>query len=429
MTNSLLQNYLTSQHLRTSNDDDVTRLNRAITEVVKRLKKKKTKIIPFTLVGLDPLIDENDPVVLEVEKILISKWPAFKNSVTNTGEIATTYIRVVILEALNRLIKEEDLAAIIWHTSRDVVSFFNMSEEREIIGPFLKEIGNKIEALSHNHWSINHAVDPDSFEAINIEIKSVEIPSISKDDIEDHLLAAAQHTGWAAHSKNIGSNPQTPNNHLWAAPFASRAAEGLAKEWNTSLTALGKNFNAIAISLQEDIKKPLSNFVLETSSSITQRAIANNKRSELLWWKQTLYSPSQDKSYRSLESVSSAISMAVDLAQMVHPIYPHSVDFLLRETLKDIYGDQIDSPQPFSDWMDRASQLNEIERSSLLSLSEEREGRKSFGTALANYLNKENSSDIFTETGISKTAEIALGDLAVWLFHDLQATKIAKTKR
>ena len=82
MSETILQTYLDNQFIKTADEGNIASLKKAITEVVKRLNKKKGKIIPFTLVAIDPLVSDGDPVILEVERIIISKWSAFKNSVT-----------------------------------------------------------------------------------------------------------------------------------------------------------------------------------------------------------------------------------------------------------------------------------------------------------------------------------------------------------
>ena len=99
MVESILQTYLNEQFIKTTEEGNVANLKKVVTELVKILQKRKTKVITYTLVSIDPQISEDDPVVIEVEKIIIKKWPAFKNNVTATKDKATTYIRAVILEA------------------------------------------------------------------------------------------------------------------------------------------------------------------------------------------------------------------------------------------------------------------------------------------------------------------------------------------
>ena len=128
-----------------------------------------------------------------------------------------------------------------------------------------------------------------------------------------------------------------------------------------------------------------------------------------------------------MSPISSAIVMAIDLSAMVDPIYPESVNYLLKESMKSIYGEQVDSEILLVDLLDKASKMNDQEKSLLTVLSDDQEGRKTFGTALANKLNNDNSN-LFEEIGIEKDVKLTLADFSVWIFHDLQSQKIASKK-
>ena len=81
MTDSILQSFLDYRFIKTDESENITNLNKAVAEFQKRLSKKKEKIIPYTLVALDPTISDDDPIVQEVEALIIKKWPTFRNSV------------------------------------------------------------------------------------------------------------------------------------------------------------------------------------------------------------------------------------------------------------------------------------------------------------------------------------------------------------
>ena len=244
MADTLLQTYLNNQFIKTSDEGNIAQLRKAATEVAKRLRKKKAKVIPYTLVGIDPLISEDDPVIVEVEKIIIGKWRTFKNGITQTKEKATTYIRAVILEALRQLAKEEQFAALIWLTSRDVISFFDTSGEKLVLRDFLIQIGDEIEAKSQVQWGLDRMVSLNGLDmsSMNLSVKSVKGISISEESIENHLLDAAQYHRWAGSSNQIGSNPQQPNNQLWAPHFAKHSAIGLVQELNEAFSIQRRKF-------------------------------------------------------------------------------------------------------------------------------------------------------------------------------------------
>lgn len=431
MQNTLLQTYLNKQFIKTADEGNIENLKKAAKEIAKKLEKKKALIIHYTLVAIDPLINENDPVVTEVEKIIISKWSAFKNSVTQTQDKPTTYIRVVILEALSQLAQEEDHAGIIWHSSRDVISYYNTSSEGALLGEFLLSIGNKIEASSKNYWSITNP-GATRFDGASISIAPAKILEVNQEKLTNHLKAAAVHSGWSAQAGG-GENPSYTHQSdwKWAKFFAETAAEGLAEEFNSALASQSKVINSVSTSLQKELNNYFSQlqpFFEQISANLIQGVVANNKRSELLWWKESLLSTSLAKSYRSLEPISAAITMAVDLANIVDPIYPLSVDFFLKEALRDIYGNLIDTTEDLENWIEKALRQSDEVSNLLQALVNDAEGRKPLGTALANKLTAKSSADVFIETGIDKKNKISLADFAIWLFHDLQAAKISSTK-
>lgn len=121
--------------------------------------------------------------------------------------------------------------------------------------------------------------------------------------------------------------------------------------------------------------------------------------------------------------------MAYDLAEQVEPIYPESLDYLLRETLKDVHGDQAAEDRLLTEWLKDSLSLDEKIQSELKAYTAaEEEQRKPLLNAWANVLDSGESASFSTETGIDKKAKLTASDLAVWLFHGLQAQKLATNK-
>ena len=120
--------------------------------------------------------------------------------------------------------------------------------------------------------------------------------------------------------------------------------------------------------------------------------------------------------------------MAFDLAEQVDPIYPESVDYLLRETLKDVHGDKAAEALPLTHWLNGSFSLHEKIQSTLTGFAAQGDQRQPLLNAWANALHSGEISNFFTETGIDKKAEMTASDLAVWLFHGLQAQKLATDK-
>lgn len=435
MSNSILQSFLDNQFIKTDEGSHIDSLKKASGAVQRMLeqKKNKSKIIPYTLVSLDPTISGDDPVVVEVEEVIIKQWPAFRNSVVKTKDTPIAYVQAVILEALNKLSKDEKFAAIIWHSGCNIMSHYKLAGQEEVLTSFLLNIGTKVEESARSSWGIIRNTQIDNIDPIKITSPKVSIGKLSEDELKGHLLDAAVHSGWAPQAGG-GENPYTPaqNNVNWPKFFAERAAQGLSEEINAALTVQNKSLISISNSIQESIGSYLENFkpyMEQVSSSILQSSQSLNKRSDLLWWKQALYSSMFDVSYRKLDPLVMALVMAADLADSVSPIYPKSVDYLLEETLRDVLGDEIEKYVVLSELLGKLQQFSDIEKLLLERLYDESENRKSLGACISGVLKEGMTSDeVFKYTGIDKNAKISLGELTVWLFHDLQANTLANAK-
>jgi hypothetical protein len=433
MTDSILQSFLDHRFIKTDESENISNLNKAVVELQKRLSKKREKIISYTLVALDPTISDDDPIVQEVEALIIKKWPTFRNSVAKTKDTPIAYVQAVILQSLNKLSTDENLAAIIWHTGCNIVSHYKLAGQEEILTSFLLDIGKKVEKVSRNNWSILENAKIDAIDPIELTLPKVSQGKVAEAELQGHLKAAAVHSGWAEQAGG-GENPhqQGQNNFNWPKFFAERAAKGLSEEINAALSTQNKSLTSISNSIQEALGSYLADlkpYLEQVSSSMLQSSQSLNKRSELIWWKQALYSHRLNSSYRALDPVVLAVSMAVDLADKVSPIHPKSVDFFLKEALRDVLGDETDKEVAVTELLDQLQQICDVERQLLEDLCNENESRKSLGACMADMIKeKMNADEFFKRTGLDKKAKISFGELTVWLFHDLQANTLANAK-
>jgi hypothetical protein len=341
MTNSILQLFLDNRFIKTDDSEHLANLSKASDEVQKLLRKNKPKILTYTLVALDPTIADDEPIVKEVETLIIKQWPTFRNSVAKTKDTPIAYIQAVILEALIKLSNDENFAAIIWHTGCNIISYYKLEGQKEVLTHFMLEIGKKAEEAGRNKWSVLENAQIDTIDPIELSLPSISEGLVDEAKLQVHLKAAAGQVNTG------GENPQWPSNNsaIWPDNFSTRAAKGLAEEINAAVSAQNKSLTSSSDFIQKSIGSYLAKlkpYMEQVSSSILQSSQSLNKRSDLLWWKQALYSARLDTSYRTLAPLTLAVTMAVDLADNVAPIYPKSVDFFLKETLRDVLGHETD---------------------------------------------------------------------------------------
>ena len=435
MSDSILQGFLDNQFIKTDETSHIESLKKASSAVQRMLEQKKNrvKIIPYTLVVLDPTISDDDSIVIEVEGIIIKQWPAFRNSVVKTKDKPISYIQAVILEALNKLSKDESIAAIIWHTGCNVISRYKLAGQEEVLTNFLLEIGRKVEAAARDSWGIVENTQIDSIPPTELIAPKIGQGRVGEDELKEHLLAAAVHSRWAAQAGG-GENPHHHGtaNHHWPQFLAERTAKGLSKEINAAFLSQNKSLTSISSSIQESIDTYFSNLkphLEQVSSSILQSSQALNKRSDLLWWKQALYSSKLDVGYRKLDPLILAMVMAVDLADSVSPIYPKSVDYFLEETLRDVLGNEVEKDIELTELIEKLKKCSDTEKLLLEKLQDESENRKPLGVCISRMLKGEMTTDeVFKCTGIEKSEKISLAELTVWLFHDLQANTLVNKK-
>jgi hypothetical protein len=430
MSETILQIFLNNQFIKTADTGNIESLSKAVVAVKTFLTKKKQLVIPYTLVALDPQIAGTDPVVTEVESIIIKNWPTFKNS-TSTKDKPTTYVRVVILQALAEISKDDQLAAIIWLTGRNVIASFKTHKEREPMADLLIKLGTQFESASRKSWSLGEPVLK-KIEPLTIALPAATASRLNQEEMIALLKAAAVHSPWAPQAGG-GENPSYPavGDWKWAKFFSEQAGQGLSEIINKALAGPDRSVNTMTASFQKDINAyfaQFQGFFTDAVATLISGARSANKRGDLLWWKQALYSNKLNNSYRTLTPVAAAIAMLADLSDLVGLMYPESVNYLLIEALRDVHPEFVESNDTLTGWLANALEVRELLKPFLSSLKNESTGRKSLGAAFANALATGDVSHVSEETGINSSQELSLAQLAVWLFHDLQALKFTEQK-
>lgn len=438
MGSSILQGFLDNQFIQTDDNDHIENLQKASAEIQKLLKQKKNKdkIVSYVLVSLDPNISDTDYIVCEVEGLLIKQWPTFKNSVLKTKDKPISYIRAVILDALESLSSDINTAAIIWYSGCNIVKNYRLAGQEVLLTNFLLEIGRKVEEYSHHNWGVldtNNQLD--NLQPIEFSLPRNSSSEIDQVRLKTHLLNAAVHSAHAAQAGG-GLNPRSPsfNNHEWAKFFAENAASAISEEINSVLSDQSQSLGTIGKALQELIStyfESIEEHLNKLSSSLVNSSQSLNKRNDLLWWRQSLYSSRLDLGYRSLasEPLVLAMLMALDLSDRISSIYPKSVDFFLLETLRDILGDKLDESIDLKKLIEQLPKLDDDKKLLLDRFTTDNSGRKLFLECIADILaGKTNKDDFFNQTGIDKHVKLSIGSLTCWIFHDIHAFNLADSK-
>ncbi|WP_026768846.1 GTPase-associated system all-helical protein GASH [Asinibacterium sp. OR53] len=414
MENTLLQSLLQADLLNIGDSDErLEHIERSIADLGKKLADEQDLLPAYTLVGLDPNVSGEDPVLIKVEKIVTAHWKALRSKFSDRP---VSILRAVILHALHDAGKTDPVvAAIIYLTASNFYPYAKLGREKQIVEEIVTELGEAAEKNASSEWSLEEKSPALKLGALKVTGLKVEAVNVDQDALKAKLKTAA------ARSPQ-GHDPYNHPNE-WATHFSNTAALGITDAIVNAFGQLDKTLSASGIETSinkflTEFKKNLDGVLQESFQSIT----AVERRSKLLWWKETLYSSILKNSYRTVSDVMQPIVMAADLYQLLPKLVPVSVDFLLRDTLLMI-NSSADKKIPYSDLLTSLiTKDNEALLQGCLDDTDHADGRIPITDfiSLAAY-GKEKATSLKKYTGIDPSETVSLCDIAVAILHNKMA--------
>lgn len=386
--------------------------------VKKNLSKEKVSLISFVLLALDSSDNLHDPLLEEVEDALKRKWPTLRNKFPDQP---ITLLRAIIIEALTQIAKENiDKAATIYLSGALYFTYLKKGQESNILSGWLLELGGLLEEKAVTRWGLIWETPSLKIPRLTLPEFRLEVSGANGAKLKEGMKESV------ANGKNItnGSYNSGPVTDQWADLFSDKASKAIMTAVQSGLQDYGSAFK------NYDLTTPFNNFATEFKQSLNgfiNVLFENNERlnlrTNLLWWKEALYSHSQKMSYRQISINAGPIVLANDLAELVPSIYPTAVDYFLKETTCEVYED---SEKSLSEWIDLM--LASSGKHILQSITTKGE-IPAVRVNLLIYLhlvaiNIENISNLEKRTGLDPLMMVKLTDLTVYLFHDLQANKL-----
>lgn len=419
MDDNFLQSTLKSGLFDIGDSDERLKwLQQSVTALVKYLKKNYSLLSKYSLVALDPNISDKEPILNDVEEIVTKYWKALRGKYP---DMPRNIHRGVILNALMQLGSEDPVAArIIYLTSSNFYPYAKLGKEKEVVHTLLTELGEIAENHAIEEWSLIEEEPKLKLGVLKINDLKLGSAKIDKDNLNAEMLKAVQNAP-SGHGSNHGGGS------TWGPHFATTSSDAIASSFDSALSKLNKS---LAPATLED---PINTFFTNFKKSLDENLkasfasiLAIERRSKLLWWKETLYSPSLRKSYREVSKPILPIIMGSDLNEQVAKITPISVDYLLRDTLL-ILNEKKGEKMKFKDFfssLQKDSTKSEI--TNLLPEINESDGRISATEFIVLFLNDKAKLKDFTErTGIKEADEISVEDLSVAIFHDLLTKRLS----
>ena len=209
-------------------------------------------------------------------------------------------------------------------------------------------------------------------------------------------------------------------------------AKAIVAPVNSALQELVKGVNDSLGSVDTvlgDVKKEQQAIVSEARSMVGNMAATVSQRLDILWWAETLYSPTLRQSYRSLKPELAALAMPSDLLRILPTPLPASVTYMLGETIGKLPGASFAERRTV---VEIVQQLR-AEGAAIRQLSSApgvASGRRPIADLLEGIVHgsQEDSASILHRCGLPSDATLTLPEVGMWFFRNLQARRVADSQ-
>ncbi len=292
------------------------------------LRKTPSKTASFTMVAADPNIAATDPTIEEAMASLRTQWETVANAFSARP---VGVLRAILLDAIVQAARLDDAIAVAFvNTARNALAHTETSDEAEIWREAVSEIEMKVDARAEAEWATPETITVEPLQYTQPAPVSTnhEAPTVDQSMLRENIFSAAGPWGPNNPNQYQSSQPQQ-----WAPQFADKmsvaiaeALDGIAGELIPAPIDLSGPLSTLAKAVTAHVDKALASFSGATAGL--------QRRTNLLWWKEALYSPSAHASYLDLPPFEASALMALDLHKQVPTYSPASVSAFLREAIR-----------------------------------------------------------------------------------------------
>lgn len=407
--------------------DDVKleKLRSTAKELSATLRKAPSKTISFTMAAADPEIATTDPVIEEAMSSLRRQWETVANAFAARP---VGILRAIVLDAIVQAARSDDAIAVAFvYTARNALAHSETANEVEIWREAVSEIETKVDARAEAEWATPEmiTVEPLEYKLLPTDSSDHKAPSIDQDELKAEIHSAAG--PWGPHN----ANPHQPNNNpsAWSQVFSEKlsraiadAIDGIANELVPAPVDLSVPLSALAKAITAHVDKALVSFSGATAGL--------QRRTNLLWWKEALYSPTAHASYLDFPPFEASALMALDLHELVPTYSPASVSAFLRETIRCLpaeEGDQGNAKREVAALLHnaRTSEFMQPFRTLASQYAPEPVGRG----PLLSLIGHHRGGDVIEATmlrafgGVDASAQMSPSEWGIYLFRELQAAR------
>jgi hypothetical protein len=398
---TILSGFLSANLLPIGEDDEKLKLLEASSaDLAAEIEATPLIAFRFALVGLDERVSADDPVHKSVATTIANHWQTMTNK---TGVSPVQVHRAVILRALEIVAdKNPDIRHAIVLIAKNLGPVALDGKSKDATASMIERFQSAVTAELNEAW-----VDVVRPEIANINAKPKGTEAIREALTSGFGRAAGPHDKDAKPYPT--PNPHWPNSgNPWSYDFAPRAAEAVSAALQTSMQGLGEEMRS---SLQQ---------TLGSWAKVIQQLAIRDAKTELLWIRASMYSPSAQAGYKSIDSMKIVLHAALDVSRVVNKLSPPSVEFFVR----DLVGGLTDRRARTAKLLSAiGAALAELPEGAAISHSETlpKEGRRSWlDCAVRGFESKQFEA----HTGLPSNHEESLADLAVHLYREMHIRKL-----
>lgn len=432
MSDSILQGFLNKGLIDVGGDDaKLDKLKQTAADLAVVLKKTPSKALSFSLIAFDPDAPEEDPVMQEALAALQNRWTTYRNTFSAKP---VAVIRGVLLDALVEAAADDDRVGVCFIASaRNALPLLAVDNERDIWVGIVEQVERRVDARAEAEWATPDSISVPAmkYEAPTLDPPTISIGEAPESDLQAGMLAAAgpsyNHPQQGGVATN--GNPNFPQGQgAWVYEFGKRSSTAIAEAIDAALAEIEVS--------QPDLAQPFGNlaeavsrYVDDTLKSVSAATAGLQRRTNLLWWRESLFSPAAGKSYRELPPTVAAALMALDLFKTVPLFSPASVSAFLAETVMRLPLGADGGKRAVRDLVAEAQDHEGLAalRDTAAEIVAAPDGR---GPLLAlighpTHTRAKNAAEFQWLTGVPADSALDPIAWAGWLFRELQAAKAA----
>ena len=422
MSDSVLLRFLSGGLINVGGDDTkLEKLKATSSGVAGMLKKHPSRVPNYALIAFDPEAPPDDPVILEVLGILQEVWPTYVNTFASTP---VQVLRAIILDALVSSAQEDERVAVaVAACARNVLPFMETGNELSIWVDVVDKIEDSVDRRAEEEWSTPADIDIPAF-ATNaiapIKVGNLAV-KVDRESFKQSLTAAAQGIG-----QYVPHNPG-----VWAQNFGNSLADPIGE----LLDKISANAKVSAVDISsplQELGNAVSSYVSSAVKAFGTATTGLQRRTNLIWWKQSLYSLSKRKSYRAFPRTVAASLMAFDLYQQIPMFSPASVSAFLEEAIHSLPESKDPIGRPLKEIVAEAciDPSVDVLRAEASKLFAAPNGRSPILALIGHSSGHASFSDLDLRkiVGVSPDVCIADAQWASWIFRDLQAGRASKAQ-